>query len=111
MPIIHTDDLKDFLQKSEETVKLAQMYFHENGLMLNIKKTQCMFIGTRRLLSKIPPDAHMLVTPSTSLNNMRVHFDNYLLFKAHITEISQKVYGTLIFVKRKRGHFNKNTRI
>ncbi len=34
-------DLEDMKQKSEETITLAKIYFHKNGLMLNTKKTQC----------------------------------------------------------------------
>ena len=116
---IHTgniDDINDLISKSEETIKLAKTYFHRNGLMLNTKKTQCMFVGTRGLLSKIPPDTHLLVdgntiTPSTSLKNLGVHFDSHLLFDTHITEISKKVFGTIMYVNRLRDYFNKNTRV
>ncbi len=46
---VHTgsiDDLDDLIYRSEETLKLAKAYFNNNGLMLNTKKTQCMFIGS-----------------------------------------------------------------
>lgn len=116
---IHTgniDNINGLINKSEETVKLAITYFSKNGLMLNAKKTQCMFIGTRGLLSKIPPDTHMLVdgniiTPSRSLKNLGVHFDSYLVFDIHITEIIKKIYGIIIYVNKLRDYFNKNTRI
>ena len=89
------DNLKDLLHKAEDTLKLAKIYFNANGLMLNTKKTQCIFIGTRRLLSLIPPDTHLMVdgnaiTPSTSVKNLGIHFDNHLLFDTHITELIKK---------------------
>ncbi len=95
------DDINDLILKSEEFVKLAKAYFHKNGLILNANRTQCMFIGTRGLLSKIPPNTHVkvdgnVITPSTSLNNLGVHFDNHLMFYRHINEISKKVCGTIL---------------
>ncbi len=63
--------------------------------MLNAKKTQCMFIGTRGLLSKIPPDTHIKmddneIAPCSSLKNLGIYFYNHLLFDTHITEISKE---------------------
>ena len=110
------DNVNDLIHKSEETLKLAKLYFYNNGLMLNSGKTKCMFIGTRGLLSQIPPDTHMLVdgnviTPSTSIKNLGVHFDNHLLFDTHITKISKKVYGTIMQINRLRDYFDRRTRI
>ncbi len=75
-----------------------------------------MFIGTRGLLSKIPPDTHLKmdgneITPCSSLKNLGIYFDNHLLFDTHFTEISKKVYGTIMKINRLRDCFNKNTRI
>ncbi len=108
--LIHTgttDDINDLIHKSEESVKLAKAYSHKNGLMLNAKKTKCMFIGTRGSQSKIPPNTHIEVdgnvsTPNTSLKKLGVHFDNHLLFDRHINEINKKVYGTIMYVNRLR---------
>ncbi len=45
------ENLKDLIQKTGDTLKLAKIYFNANGLMFNAKKKKkCIFIGTRRLL-------------------------------------------------------------
>lgn len=49
--------------------------------------------------------------PSSTLKNLGVHFDNHLLFDTHITQMSRKVYGTLMYINRIRDCFNKTTRI
>ncbi len=70
----------------------------------------------RGLLSKIPSDTHIKmdgneIAPCSSLKNLGIYFDNHLLFDTHITEISKKVYGTIMQINRLRDYFNKNTRI
>ncbi len=111
-----TDNLNDLINRNEETLKLAKTYFHNNGLMLNAKKTQNMFIGTRGLLSKMSPDTHLKmdgneIAPFSSLNNLVIYFDLYLLFDTHITQISKKkkkkVNGTIMQINRLRDYFNK----
>ena len=117
--LIHTgniDNIDDLVRKCEDTLNTAKIYFHQNGLLLNAKKTQCMFIGTRGLLLRIPPDTSVridgnVIPPSISLKNLGVYFDPHLLFDKHITEISKKIYGTLMYVNRIKDNFNKNTRI
>ncbi len=52
-----------------------------------------------------------VITPSTSLKNLGVHFDNYLLSDAHIPEISKNVSDIIMYINRLRDVFNKNTRI
>ncbi len=50
---VHTgriDMLQDLVQRSEETLLKAKPYFKSNGLLLNANKTQCMFVGSRRLI-------------------------------------------------------------
>ena len=56
---LHADsinNLENLVSKTEETLCNMKQYFLQNGLMLNSKKTQCIFIGNRQLLSRIPPD-------------------------------------------------------
>lgn len=110
------DKLKDLIQKAEDTLKLAKIYFNANGLMLNAKKKQCIFIGTRRLLSLIPPNTHLMVdgnviTPSTSVKNLGIYFDNHLSFDTHITELIKKAHGIIMFINRMKDNFNKLTNI
>ncbi len=51
------------------------------------------------------------IAPCSSLKNLGIYFDNHLLFDTHITEISKKVYGTIMQINRLTDCFNKNTRI
>ncbi len=67
-------------------------------------KTQCIFIGSRALLSKIPGNTivsagEASIHPSRSVKNLGLHFDNYMSFDVHVTEI-KKVSGTLMYINR-----------
>lgn len=103
------------MSRGEDCIAQAKLYFNKNGLMLNAKKTQCMFVGTRGLLCQIPFDVHMLVDgnkifPSNSIKNLGIHFDNYMKFDIHIKELSRKVYGLIMYVNRIKHNFSKSSR-
>ncbi len=74
-----------------------------------------IFIGIRKLLSLIPPNTHLVVdgnviTPSTSVKNLSIYFDNHLSFDTHITKLVKKItHGTIMFINRMKDHFNKLT--
>ena len=95
---IHTGDINDIeglMRRGKESTNKVQLHFYKKGLMLNVNKTQCMFIGTKRLLSQIPPYTHIHVNwnqivPCKSLKNLGIHFDNHLQCDAHINELSRK---------------------
>ncbi len=56
---LHTSDSKEaasLIHKTEVTLKCLKKYFLMNGLMLNSKKTQCIFIGGRQILAHVPLD-------------------------------------------------------
>ncbi len=78
-------------------------------------KTQCIFIGSRALISKIPGNTTFRaggasVDPSKSVKNLGLHFDNYMSVDAHVTEMSKKVSGTLMYINRIQ-HLNKEARL
>ena len=52
------------MYRSAATFKIAKNYFNANGLLLNIKKTQCMFIENRGHISKILPNTCLKVDGS-----------------------------------------------
>lgn len=116
---IHTgnlDEIQELINKGEETLLKAKRYFNLNGLMLNTKKTQCMFIGSRGMTARIPQNIHLQVDndqiiPSTSLRNLGVYFDTNMTFDSHIDKISSKVFKTIMYINRIKDNFNKNTRI
>ena len=87
-----------------------------NGLLLNSKKTQCIFIGSRALISKIPSDTSVKVDdvsilPSLSLKNLGVFFDRHMSFDVHITEMSRKVSGILMYINRIQNSLSKEARL
>ncbi len=66
-------------------------------------KTQCIFIGSRTLMSKIPGNTiisagEASIHPSRNVNNLGLHFGNYMSFDVHVTEMSKKVSGTLMYI-------------
>ncbi len=68
-------------------------------------KTQCIFIASRALISKIPGNTTIRageasIRPSKSVKNVELHFDNYMSFDVHVTEMSKKVSGTLMCINR-----------
>ncbi len=79
-------------------------------------KTQCIFIGSRALTFKIPGNTTISageasVHPSKSDKNLRLHFDNYMSFDAHVTETSKKVSGTLKYINRIQDLLSKEARL
>ncbi len=96
-------------------MRKIKLYFITNGLLLNPKKTQCILIGNRQLLSRIPPETFINcygvhIHPSTHVKNLVIYFDKYMLFDVHIDELD-KVMGVLMFLSRVSEHFDKTTRI
>ncbi len=72
---LHTstvNDLPCLISKTEKTLKIIKRYFLRNGLMLNSNKTQCIFIGTRQLLSYIPSDIVIKIDRDTVIPSSHV---------------------------------------
>ena len=109
------EDLDDLITRAD-TLSEAKTFFQKNGLNVNESKTQCMFIGKRQLISRIPEDVEInfgtaIIKPSHKVKNSGVYMDPYLQFDSHIDEMSKKVYGTLMFLYRMSDNFNNTTRI
>ncbi len=82
---------------TEQTLLKIKHYFNKNGLLLNSMKTQSIFIGSRALISKIPGNTTIRVgeasiLSSKSVKNLGLHFDNYMSFDVHVTEMSKKSF-------------------
>lgn len=63
--------------------------------MLNTKKTQYMFVGSRKYVSEIPSGSSLKVgdnniTCGDSLKILGMHFDNHIAFEKHISEICRR---------------------
>ncbi len=73
--------------------------------MLNSKKTQCIFIGNKQLVSHVPPNTVIeidgeAISQSSHVKNLGMCMDRFRLFDKHINEVTQKVTGTLMFLSR-----------
>ena len=109
------EDINDIVNTAEETLTKAKNYFDKNGLLINPKKTQCIFIGSRQNVSKIPEETRINfdgneITPSHSVKNLGVHIDRYMTFEVHINEMHKRVMGILIYLNRIKNSFPTDTR-
>ncbi len=83
--------------------------------MMSANETQCIFIGTRRPLSKTPTNVKIeiqddIIEPVTNVKNLDIFFDRYMMFDKHNNEINRKVMGTLLYINRIKDYFDKTTR-
>lgn len=77
-PFIHSGNaqgINAIIRSAEESLNIARRYLNLNGFMLNAQKTQCLFVVTHAMLSKIPDNTQISVdntgiTPSKSLKNL-----------------------------------------
>ncbi len=88
-----------------------------NGLMLNSKETQCIFIGSRQILAHVPSDTVIkvdgeFIIPSNNVKKkIGFHIDRFMLFDKHIDQVTKKVIGTLMFLGRVSANLDKPSRI
>ncbi len=99
---------------SKESRSLSH-YFNKNDLLSNSMKTQGIFIGSRALITKIPGNTTIRageasIHLSRSVENLGLHFDNYMSFDVHVTEMSKKVSGTLMYINRIQVLLSKEAR-
>ena len=109
-------NLNDLIKRAEATLIAAKSYFQRNGLTVNEAKTQCIFIGSRQYISRIPEDTVLKfndnnLTPSKYVKNLGVYMDQYMLFDTHIDEMAKKVTGILFYINRIKDRFETSTRI
>ncbi len=101
---IHTgtiENVNNLMYRSSATFKIAKNYFNVNGLLVNTKKTQCMFVGSRGCTSKTPPNTCLKmdgseIAPSNTLKNLGINFDTYMTFEKRVDNITRKSFGTLM---------------
>ena len=109
------EDLDEIVKIAEDTLIKAKHYFDKNGLLMNAKKTQCMFIGSRHNIAKIPDDLRIFldgneITPANTIKNLDVHMDRFMTFDTHIQEMRKKVMGILIYLNRMKDNIPPNVR-
>ncbi len=108
------DNLLEII-RSEQTLLKIKQYFNNNGLLLNSKKTECILIGSRALTSKVPSDlvikVGVSISPNLSLKNLGVFFDRHMSFDNHISEMSKKVSGILMYINRIQDSLSKEAKL
>ncbi len=85
--------------------------------MVNALKTQCIFIGSRQLCSRIPE--HVVVnfdgtdiSPSRHVTTLGLHMDQFMSFDTHVNEINKKkVMDILIYINRISSYLDNKSRI
>ena len=110
------NDLENLIERAEDILMRAKIYFQKNGLLLNESKTQCIFIGSRQFISQIGDEVSInfngnILKPSKEVKNLGVYFDRYMTFESHIDRIYKKVMGTLIYLNRVKDFFEPATRV
>ncbi len=93
----------------------TKYYFNSNGLLLNTNKTQCMFVGSRGLISQMPPNTTLQVdgttiVPNSSLKNLGIYFDQNMTFDSHVNKMSGKIFTTIIYINGIKDNLSKNAR-
>ncbi len=116
LQLLYRLTVPQLIHDTEQTLIKIKHYFNKNGLLLNSMKTQCIFIGSRALISKIPGNTTIRageasILPSKSVKNLGLHFDNYMSFDVHVTEMSKKVSGTLMYINRIQDLLSKEARL
>ena len=81
--------------------------------MLNSKKTEFIFIGTRQLLSSLPDNITInfegtAIPTSKNVKILGIHFDRYMTFDMHIHQLTKKVTGVLMFINRIKDLFDRH---
>ena len=110
------DNVNELLNQAEIILAEAKLYFQNNGLKVNESKTQCIFFGSRHNIARIPNEievrfSNSSIKPSTRVKNLGIIMDQYLLYDSHISEITKKITGTLLYINRISDRFEVNTRI
>ena len=110
------NNLEALIRKAEEVLYRVKLYFLKNGLLLNEKKTQCIFVGSRQYIAQIDSNISInfngnIIKPVNSVKNLGVHFDRFMSFDSHVDELYKKVMGTLIYLNRVKDSFEVHTRV
>ncbi len=73
------DTLAHLIARAETTLSRAKSYFNSNGLLLNSNKTQCLFVGTRPAIRRIP-------------DNTTINLNNTSITPSNISKLKIWVY-------------------
>ena len=110
------NEIENITRRAEIILDKAKRYFNFNGLLLNEKKTQCIFFGAGQYIRRIPDSTKIIfnnneLSPLKHVKNLGVHMDCCMTFDTHMNAVNNKLMGTLIFLNRLTNRFDQNCRI
>ena len=93
-------------QKLHENLLNSLQWMERNKLTMNLKKTQCMLIGTAQKLSKVRKICikvgDIVLETVTSSKLLGVHIDECLTWSVHIDVLSKKLSQKIGILRRLR---------
>ena len=109
-------EIETMIRRAEIILDKARRYFNFNGLLLNEKKTQCIFFGAWQYINRIPNNTKIVfnnneLIPQQHVKNLGVYMDCSMTFNKHINELQNKIMGTLLFLNRITKRFDQDCRI
>lgn len=102
-------------REAEVTLEHMSVWYGENGLKLNAKKTQCIIFGSPQNNKKITK-FHITMNNTEikmedNVKNLGVWFDRNLSFKYHITCMCAKLNGVLSYLNRVKNTLDEKSRL
>lgn len=109
-------EIETIKRRAETILEKARGYFNFNGLLLNERKTQCIFFGAWQYIRRIPESTKIMfndneLIPQKYVKNLGVYMDCCMTFSTHINELHNKLMGTLLFLNRNTKRFNPECRV
>jgi len=91
-------DLKSMIAKLEEDLKNILTWMKQNGMKINIKKTQLLVLGTPHNLSRLPEiKVHFgdsIITNQETIKSLGLTIDGKLAWLDHINKLSRSIHLT-----------------
>ena len=99
-------DLASLISLMEATLDILYRWFCQNGLKVNMAKTQMLVLGTPAMLRNLPPITvkfgGAIIGSSSSVKNLGVQLDRHLSFQEHVDAMTAKCTGILIALSHAR---------
>jgi hypothetical protein len=101
--IISADSSDGLVPKMNAVLRELKLYFDSNKLLLNVKKTECMFpySNTESSFTGIVYDSHHLSVVQ-SFKYLGVYIDDGLSWSVHVRQVISKVKSRLYMMYRSR---------
>ncbi len=100
------DSLPQLVHDTEQTLIKIKHFFNKNGLLLNTMKTQCIFIGSRALISKIPGNTTIRAGEASILHSKSVKTYDFIS-----TTTCPSIFTWLVYINRIQDLLSKEARL